>query len=126
MSLRIVIHAGELRLHAELYENETARAILDALPIEGRANRWGDEVYFSIPVQLDLMSDARDQMQVGELAFWPPGNAFCIFWGATPASEGSEPRAASKVNPFGKIEGDAWVLGAVRSGERVSVTRHES
>jgi hypothetical protein len=126
MSQTIVIHAGELRLRAQLYENETAQAILDALPIEGRANRWGDEVYFSIPLQLELAFDARDLMQVGELAFWPPGNAFCVFWGATPASEGSEPRAASKVNPFGKIEGDARALGTVRSGERVSVIRHES
>jgi hypothetical protein len=125
VSQTILIHVGEIRLPAELYENETARAIFDALPIEGRAVRWGDEIYFSIPLELELMPDARDLMQVGELAYWPPGNSFCIFWGVTPVSEGSEPRAASQVNPFGMIVGNSQLLGGVRSGERVRISRSE-
>jgi len=122
MKTVIDIHAGDIRLQATLYENQTARQILAALPIEGRAARWGDEIYFSIPVQLELAPDARDLIQAGELAYWPPGNAFCIFWGRTPASEGEEPRAASAVNPFGMITGDPARLAAVKSGEAIRIT----
>jgi hypothetical protein len=122
MSIVIELSAGEIRLQADLYENETASAILAALPLEGSAARWGNEIYFSIPVHLDPASDARDRMQAGELAYWPPGMAFCIFWGPTPASEGDEPRAASAVNPFGLIRGDPKDLASVRDGETMRVT----
>ncbi|MFN2149053.1 MAG: cyclophilin-like fold protein [Anaerolineales bacterium] len=122
MSIVIELSAGEIHLQADLYENETASAILAALPLEGSAARWGNEIYFSIPVHLDPASDARDRMQAGELAYWPPGMAFCIFWGPTPASEGDEPRAASAVNPFGLIRGDPKDLASVRDGETMRVT----
>jgi len=60
--------------------SETASAIWDALPIEARGNTWGDEIYFSIPVDVKAEKDARDVVSVGELGYWPPGTAFCIFW----------------------------------------------
>ena len=71
---------------------------------------------------MELASDARDHMQVGELAYWPRGSAFWIFWGPTPASEGEEPRAASDVNPFGLIHDDPSCLSAVQDGEMVRIT----
>ena len=118
---RIRITAGEVSLEADLNASATAKQLLEALPITGRGNRWGDEIYFSIPVEADEDPAARADMQVGEIAYWPPGSAFCIFWGPTPASRGSEPRAASPVNPLGKIDGDATQFGAVGSGTKVTI-----
>lgn len=118
---RIRITAGDVSLEAELNDSATARSLLAALPITGRAQRWGDEIYFSIPIEADQAPDARADMVVGEIAYWPPGSAFCIFWGPTPASSGSEPRAASPVNSLGRIDGDATQFGSVRSGAKVVI-----
>ncbi len=117
------ISAGNVTATAELADSPIAQLLWDALPIDGRANRWGDEIYFSIPVDADEKPDARAEVEVGTIAFWPPGNAFCIFWGPTPASRGSQPMAASPVNVLGKIEGGAAQFGRVSSGARVQLER---
>jgi uncharacterized protein len=118
---RIRITAGSVSVEADLADSPTAEKLFAALPITGSGNRWGDEIYFSIPVEADLESDARAEMAVGEIAYWPPGSAFCIFWGPTPASSGSEPRAASPVNVLGQIDGDATAFGAVPNGAKVVI-----
>ena len=118
---KITITAGDVSLPAELNDSPTAQKIWDVLPIEGRANIWGDEIYFSIPIEADLEPDARAEVEVGELGYWPPGNAFCIFYGPTPASSGSQPRAASQVNILGRVPGDATRFRAVRSGMLVRI-----
>ena len=107
MRIRIVV--GEEILEAELFESETARAIYDALPIESSYSTWGDEIYFSIPVQEDL-KDGTTDVEVGDLGYWPPGRAFCIFYGKTPASSGDKPVPASEVSPIGRVIGDATRL----------------
>jgi len=83
---------------------ETRRAIADALPIEGDATRWGDELYFRIPVDAPPESNARAEVEPGTVAYWPQGNALCLFWGPTPASTGAEPRAASPVNVVARLD----------------------
>jgi hypothetical protein len=122
---RIVVSSGNVSLLAELTKSPTARQIWEALPIEGRANTWGDEVYFDIPVVADQEPDARADVAVGELGYWPVGHAFCIFFGPTPASVDDRPRAASPVNILGRILGDATQYRAVRSGDRVRIERAE-
>lgn len=117
----IKITAGTVTVTAELNDSETAKAIGQALPIEGSAQRWGGEIYFSIPVTVGLEADSRDVLEPGELGYWPTGNAFCIFFGATPASTGDEPRAASNVNVFGKITGDLSQLWDVSDGDSVII-----
>lgn len=119
MPRKIIITAGKVSLPARLNDSPSAKAVWEALPIEARANRWGEEIYFEIDVQLEASDDARADMQVGELAYWPPGSAFCIFFGPTPVSRGKAPRAASDVNPLGVVEGDATAFSAVRNGEKV-------
>ena len=114
--MKIKISIGNVSLTANLNDNETARRIYNALPFNLPYNVWGDEIYFSIPVHLDL-EEGREIMEVGELAYWPTGNAFCIFYGRTPASMDERPRAASAVSPFGKIEGDATALRKIKSGK---------
>lgn len=121
--MRIVISSGAIRVEAELADKPTARAVWAALPIEARAMTWGDEVYFEIPVEAGLEPDARAQMAVGELGYWPTGNAFCIFFGPTPVSSGAAPVAASPVNLLGRVDGDASVFRAVRSGDVVRLER---
>ena len=110
---------------AEIVETlnpKTAKAMIEALPIKGQANLWGDEIYFSIGVKADR-ENAKQVVDRGDLAYWPPGEALCIFFGPTPASSGDEPKAASLVNVFGKVLGDPTVFRKVRSGEEVHVSR---
>ena len=123
MQRKIRITAGSVRMEAELTESETANAFWEALPITGSANVWGEEIYFQVPVDAPLEASAREEMEVGEIAYWPPGSAFCIFFGRTPASVDDAPRAASPVNPLGRVAGDPKDFLGVRSGEEVLLER---
>ena len=118
---QIKIMCGDIELKAELNDKPTAKKIYGILPVNSRAMRWGAEVYFTIPMDAELEADARDILEPGELGFWPVGNAFCIFWGPTPASNADEPRAASHVNVFGHIIGDASILEKAVSGTKIRV-----
>jgi hypothetical protein len=120
---RIKISAGGVVAPATLGDNDTADAIWDALPLTAQGNRWGDEIYFEIPVRLPQAADARDVLEAGELGYWPVGHAFCMFWGPTPASRGDEIRAYSPVNVFGRLEGDPAAFDSVASGAEVKVER---
>ena len=122
MDRAIRITAGAVSAEARLNDSKTAGAIWDALPIEAKGQTWGDEIYFDIGLTAPP-EQARDVVDVGDLAYWPPGQAFCIFFGRTPASQGDECRAASPVNVVGKIVGDARVFTKVRSGSRVTIER---
>ncbi|NCO38821.1 MAG: hypothetical protein GW892_08960 [Armatimonadetes bacterium] len=118
------ITAGEVAAYAELNDSNTAAAIAAALPLEGRANTWGDEIYFSIPVDCEP-ENGREVVDLGDLGYWPPGTAFCIFFGRTPASRGDEIRPASPVNVFGKVEGDPTVFKSVPDGAVVTLEEAE-
>jgi len=119
---RIRISAGSVSAEAVLNGSATAGAVWDALPLSVPADTWGDEIYFSIPVTAKLES-ARETVERGDLGYWPPGSAFCIFFGPTPASHGDEIRPASPVNVFGRLVGDASVWKKVRAGTAVRVER---
>jgi len=121
----IEISSGELTLQAELNESPTAYEIWNKLPLEGRANAWGDEIYFEVPVAMDQESDARAEVEVGELGYWPVGRAFCIFFGPTPVSTDERPRAYSPVNVIGRVQGDAKLFKLVRDGDLVRIDRLE-
>ena len=122
---RITITAGGVSLPAELDDSPTAQQIWQALPIEGWANTWGDEIYFEIPVRAAQAPDARQEMAVGELGYWPVGHAFCIFFGPTPASANERPRAYSTVNLLGRVIGDATRFRAVKDGTQVKLARQD-
>ncbi len=121
---RIRITAGDVSAEAVLNESKTATAIWEALPITARANTWGDEIYFGIPVHLGE-ENAQEIVEMGDLGYWPPGHAFCIFFGRTPMSRGNEIRPASPVNVFGKVEGDPRVFTRVRDGAEIVLERVE-
>jgi len=113
MPTRIKLLFGKKELSGELNDSDTARALIRRLPLEFSMSRWGEEYYGNIgdSLEMDEAPDAREEMAIGELAYWVPGNALCVFFGPTPASSGSEPRAASPVNPVGMVGGDARLLG---------------
>jgi uncharacterized protein len=121
MPRTICITAGNVTMDATLNETATASEIWDALPITARANIWGDEIYFAIPVHRDE-ENAKATVGLGDLGYWPPGNAFCIFYGPTPMSRGDEIRPASPVNIVGKVVGDAKAFKQVSSGTKVTIT----
>ena len=122
MGKRISIRASKIEATAELNDTKTAQAIWDALPIKSRGDRWGEEVYFSMALSLEP-ENAREVVDVGDLGYWPPGTAFCIFFGPTPMSRGEEIRPASPVNVFGKVTGDATVFKQVASGAEITIER---
>ena len=124
MSRSIRIRCGELKAVATLNDSVSAQAIWEALPLEGGANVWGDEIYFRIPVAL-AEEEAQEVVELGDLGYWPPGSAFCIFFGPTPMSRGNEIRPASPVNVFGKVEGDPSVFKRVTGGTPVLVEQLE-
>ncbi|MBU4208541.1 MAG: hypothetical protein KKD12_02520 [Proteobacteria bacterium] len=122
---KIIISVEDLSVTAELNDTNTAEKIFEALPLEGTVNLWGDEIYFDIPLELDLENDAKADVEVGELGYWPSGPAFCIFFGPTPVSRDEKPRAYSPVNIFGRIIGDTTQLKTVSNGSKIRITKPE-
>jgi hypothetical protein len=122
--MRINIKFALTQVEAELFDTPTGRAIYEALPLQRNVNRWGEEIYFEVPVQCELEENARAEVHVGDLAYWPNMPAFCIFFGPTPVSTSEQPVAASPVNVFGRIlEIDADLLSGVPNDENVLVEK---
>ena len=119
--MKVTITVGNVTLDAELSDTSTARKIGEILPFEGSFNTWGDEIYFTIPVESELDDSARESVEMGDLGYWPTGKAFCIFFGPTPMSTGDEIVPASAVNIIGRVEGDATRLKAVMQEDKVSL-----
>ena len=119
---RIRITAAPVVMEAELNQSRTAQQIWDALPIEVPGNMWGDEIYFSIPIDAET-DNAQAVVGLGELAYWPPGTAFCIFFGPTPMSRGAEIRPASPVNVVGRLLGEPRDFKQVGNGTVVKIEK---
>lgn len=119
----IAITVGNEEFDAELDEERapnTVAVIAQALPVEGRAQTWGDEIYFTISVSAEL-ENGVETVSVGDIAYWPQGNAFCIFYGKTPMSQDEEEIVpASAVTPLGRIQNPDR-LKQHTSGETVTV-----
>jgi len=120
MKRKIKILAGKLELEAWLNETKTAGEVFEALPITSTVNTWGDEIYFTIPVDAKP-EDAKELVSLGDIAYWPPGKALCIFFGKTPISRGDEIRPASPVNIIGKVGGDLKLLKKIKDGGQITI-----
>ena len=111
---------GELEIYGTVNDSDVAKSVVSVLPINSSFNTWGDEIYFPIPIELDI-TDGQEVVLAGDIAYWPPGHALCIFYGQTPASRDGEIRAASEVYVIGNIQGDADVLKSVDKGSKISI-----
>ena len=118
---KITIKFNNLSFKAELNDSPTSKAIWEQLPIESQVSTWGEEIYFEIPVDMPQESDAQQTVSVGDLGYWPVGQAFCIFFGPTPVSTDERPRAYSPVNLLGKILGDRELLKSIQNQESVRI-----
>ena len=119
MKIKIII--GDLAMEGELNDSATAQKIAKALPITADFNTWGDEIYFTIPVNAELDDTAREEVEMGDLGYWPSGNAFCIFFGQTPMSKPGKIIPASAVNIIGKVLGDATKFKEVMQENEVTL-----
>ncbi len=117
--MKIMIRVGSLSMEAVLDDSPTAREVAAALPIRTSFNTWGDEIYFATPVEAELDESAREVVGLGDLGYWPPGNAFCIFFGPTPMSQPGEIRPASAVNIIGRVLGDATQFKQVMQASEI-------
>ena len=126
MFRKIDIITEKYRFKAELNDTKTSQKLLEVLPIKSSVNRWGNEIYFSIPLKAEL-EDGKEILNKGDIAFWPPGSAFCIFFGKTPASDNDKPRAASPVTVLGKIidKKNLADLKKIGSGEKINIRLSE-
>ncbi len=120
MSTAIVVEVAGLSLKAQLSDTAAARAVAEALPLTASMSRWGDEYYGSVGLDIPEDASAREEMWVGEIAYWRPGKALCVFFGPTPASTDQRPRAASPVLPLGTMPAADASLKAL--GPRVKMT----
>ena len=116
------LEIGSVALEGRLNDSATAAAIAASCPLDIRLSRWGDEYYGDCGVAAGAEPQAREIMEIGEVAYWPPGRALCVFFGPTPASSGTEPRAASPVNPVGTLGGKTDALVAALSSLPASVS----
>jgi uncharacterized protein len=121
--MKIIIRIGKLAMESQLHDTPTARLIYDALPVTAQLNTWGDEIYFSIPVKADLEDTAATEVSMGDLGYWPPGSAFCIFFGETPMSPPGKIVPASAVNVVGRVIGDATVFKGVMHEQQVTLDK---
>jgi hypothetical protein len=119
---KIKISVGKLELEARLNDTKTATKVFEALPMTSTIDTWGDEIYFTIPVEAGS-ENAQELVSLGDIAYWPPGKAMCVFFGKTPISKGDEIRPASPVNIIGKVEGDLKLLKKVKDGEKIIIRR---
>ena len=119
--MQIQIRIADIILTATLRNTPTAQAILAALPIDSRAQTWGEEVYFSTPVSVELEPDARDVVQPGELAFWIEGSCIAIGFGPTPVSQGEEIRLAARTNIWADTEDDVRQLKVIQAGAPIHI-----
>ncbi|HHY12707.1 MAG TPA: hypothetical protein GX529_08770 [Firmicutes bacterium] len=119
---KITLKIDDMVLDAELNDSPTANAVWEALPISARGNLWGDEIYFEIPVNVTF-ADKKAVVDKGDLGYWEPGRAFCIFYGPTPASRGGEIRPASPVNVIGRVKGNVEQLKDLSRPPQVVIER---
>ncbi len=116
---KVKIIIKDVTLYANFFDTKTSKEILNILPLEAIPEEWGDEFYFEIPLKMPLDETATTSIEVGDIGYWPTGNAIAIFFGPTPISKGPEP--AGKVNLVGKIIGDATLLRKVKGADKIRI-----
>ena len=124
MATKVCLKIDGVELAGELGGSQAAQTLAARLPLEISMSRWGQEYYGSIGAPLEGVSgQTQEVMAKGDLAYWEPGNAFCLFFGPTPISSGEEPVAAGPVHLVGAVEGDWSRVGALGSAVTAKLDR---
>ncbi|NJN24978.1 MAG: hypothetical protein HC819_02835 [Cyclobacteriaceae bacterium] len=118
---KISISCGMVTFEAELLDTMTTRLMLAAMPLGGEANFWGDEIYFPVGFTAEVEENAKEEVELGTIGYWPPSKAFCMFFGPTPASTSTKPRGYSAVNICGQILGDFSKWRTISPGDKIKV-----
>ena len=100
----------------------TASEIIDALPIQGKAMTWGEEIYMTVSFKI-LTEMASINVSVGDIGYWPDGPAICFFYGKTPGSKSDAPEAFSSVNVVGRFDVKKDILKAVKNGTKITIKK---
>ena len=111
-------------INIKLRSTKTASAIKNILPFKSIVKTWGEEIYFEIPIEesLDLENDAKDIINVGEIAYWVEGKCIAIGYGKTPISKGNEIKLAARTNIWGDALLNIKELGKIKDGDEVVVS----
>lgn len=119
---QIIIEVDRYSWPATIFDTPTGQKIIEALPLESTVNVWGNEMYFSTGLNIELEEEAKEEVEIGDLAFWPVDDAFCIFFGPTPLSSGDKPVAYSPVNVFGQVSSDPELFKNIEPGSIVRIS----
>jgi len=117
--IRFIIEGVEGTPEGELIRHlapKTVDAILRALPLEGYASTWLEEVYFEVPVRLGEEKATR-RVERGTIAYWPAGHAICIFYGS------SQP--VGPVNPIGRVTSGLELFARVKMGAKIRMEQKQ-
>lgn len=119
--MRISLKTAEKTFFAQLNDSQTAKEIVDNLPVESTVSRWGDEIYFELGFKASAAGATMD-VDIGDVAYWSQGKCLCVFFGPTPASENDKPTPASPVVIVGKTAASADELRQIKMGEKITVS----
>jgi hypothetical protein len=117
--LRIAWKGGEVT--AYLRDSPSVTQLLARLPARATAQIWGEEVYFELPLEAGLETDAQQVVEPGAVCYWVEGRSLALPFGPTPASHGQECRLVTRCNVLGQIDGDPRQLKAVKPGTAITV-----
>jgi hypothetical protein len=120
--MKLILQSGTLSLTVDLKDTPTSRAVFEAAPFEGRAQTWGDEVYFETPVKAKLEPDAKQVVDPGTVCFWTQGDALALPFGRTPISTDALPKLANACNVLGTLK-DFALLKKIKAGDKIKVER---
>ena len=121
MLQKIQINLSNITFYGYLEINDFTKKIMSKFPLESDIQFWGDEIYFPISIYENPSENLREIVNKGDIAYWPPGNAFCIFWGPTPMSKEDEIRPASPVKVIGYMDSDSSDFSQFNNGEKINI-----
>ena len=121
MLQKIQINLSNITFYGYLEINDFTKKIMSKFPLESDIQFWGDEIYFPISIYGNSIDNLKEVVSKGDIAYWPPGNAFCIFWGPTPMSVEDEIRPASPVKVIGYMDSDSSDFSQFNNGEKINI-----
>ena len=118
---KLILKFNSKLFEVNLRDTETARLISKSVPINSKIQMWGEEIFFNTNIQVAIENDAKEVMQLGELAFWTEGSAIAIGYGKTPVSIDQEIRLIGPCNVWGNASFKKLDFNNVKPGDEISL-----